>query len=223
MLEFLKRQKKPVSNASTVPVSASAPAPAASRGVPATGAIGSFPRPREVIVFGAEMDQETILARELLTQRGTAHRYIDVTHDETVRYELRKKTGSRDLPQIFLDEIPIGDFQALRQIEYRGDLDRLLAGQLDPRALANPVEDERGDLSGRDAETLRRRLRDGDILSLTFTSGGGFDVWAEIYGNPPQVYYEGTPRPIEELERIVGEIVGLVEGGQARFAWADED
>ena len=164
-----------------------------------------------------------MLARELLTQRGTAHRYIDVTHDETVRHELRKKTGSRDLPQIFLDEIPIGDFQALRQIEYRGDLDRLLAGVLDPRALTKATADERGDLSGRDAETLRRRLRDGDILSLTFTVGGGFDVWAEIYANPPQVYYEGAQYPIEELERVVSEIVALVESGEARFAWADED
>jgi glutaredoxin 3 len=206
MLEFLKRQKKPAANAS-----------------PAAGATASLPRPREIIVFGAEMDQETIMARELLTQRGTAHRYVDVTHDETVRHELRKKTGSRDLPQIFLDEVPIGDFQALRQIEYRGDLDRLLTGALDPRNLSKGTEDERGDLSGSDAETLRRRLRDGDILSLTFTSGGGFDVWAEIYANPPQVYYEGTPHPIDELERVVGEIVALVESGQARFAWAEED
>lgn len=221
MLEFLRRQKKSGANASEA--SASAPGPEPSRGSPLPGAIASLPRPREIIVFGAELDQETMLARELLAQRGTAHRYIDVTHDETVRHELRKKTGSRDLPQIFLDEIPIGDFQALRQIEYRGDLDRLLSGGLDPRALNKETADERGDLSGRDAETLHRRLRDGDILSLTFTGGGGFDVWAEIYANPPQVYYEGAQYPIEELGRVVSEIVALVESGEARFAWADED
>jgi len=210
MLDFLKKKPK-------APASAPAAAPAS----PAGGA--SFPKPREVIVFGAELDQETTFARELLSHRGTAHRYIDVTNDETVRHELRKKTGSRELPQIFLDENPIGDYQALRQIEYRGDLDRLLDGTLDPRALGRPAADERGDLEGRDAETFRRRLRDGEVLSLTFTGGGGFDVWAEVYGNPPQVYYEGTPLPIAELERVVGEIVSLVERGEARFAWADDD
>jgi len=215
MLGFLKRKPK----------AEGAPSPAAASSPSATGPAGgaSFPKPREVIVFGAELDQETTFARELLSQRGTTHRYIDVTHDETVRHELRKKTGSRDLPQIFLDETPIGDYQALRQIEYRGDLDRLLAGTLDPRALSQPAADERGDLEGRDAETFRRRLRDGEVLTLTFTGGGGFDVWAEIYANPPQVFYEGAPLPIAELERVVTELVTLVESGQARFAWADDD
>ena len=214
MLDFLKR--KPKAAPASPPASDRAPAAA-----PAGGA--AFPKPREVIVFGAELDQETTFARELLSQRGTKHRYIDVTHDETVRHELRKKTGSRELPQIFLDETPIGDYQALRQIEYRGDLDRLLEGQLDPRALHQPAADERGDLEGRDAETFRRRLRDGEVLTLTFTGGGGFDVWAEIYANPPQVYDEGAPLPVAELERVVTEIVGLVERGEARFAWANDD
>ena len=211
MLDFLKKKPK-----------APTPSPAPARSAPETSG-GAFPKPREVIVFGGELDQETTMARELLTQRGTAHRFIDVTHDETVRHELRKKTGSRELPQIFLDETPIGDYQALRQIEYRGDLDRLLDGKLDPRALNQPAADERGELEGRDAETFRRRLREGEVLSLTFTGGGGFDVWAEIYANPPQVFYEGAPLPIAELERVVAEIVGLVESGQARFAWADDD
>jgi len=215
MLGFLKRKPK----AEEASSSAAASSPSAT--APSGGA--SFPKPREVIVFGAELDQETTFARELLSQRGTTHRYIDVTHDETVRHELRKKTGSRDLPQIFLDETPIGDYQALRQIEYRGDLDRLLSGALDPKALAKKDADERGDLSGRDAETFRRRLRDGEVLTLTFTGGGGFDVWAEIYANPPQVFYEGAPLPIAELERVVTEVVTLVESGQARFAWADDD
>jgi glutaredoxin 3 len=206
MLGFLKGKKK------NDPAAAPSPTAAA-----------ALPRPREIIVFGGELDQETTMARELLTQRGTHHRFIDVTHDETVRHELRKKTGSRELPQIFLDETPIGDFQALRQIEYRGDLDRLLSGALDPKALGKPAADERGDLEGRDADTFRRRLRDGEVLSLHFTGGGGFDVWAEIYGNPPQVYYEGAPYPIAELDRVVGEIIGLVERGEARFEWAADD
>jgi glutaredoxin 3 len=218
MLGFLRRKKN-----DREPQPAGSASATASGGSPAAGAGSALPRPREIIVFGAELDQETTLARELLTHRGTNHRYIDVTHDETVRHELRKKTGSRELPQIFLDETPIGDYQALRQIEYRGDLDRLLTGALDPRALKQAPDDERGDLSGRDLETFRRRLRDGEVLSLTFTGGGGFDVWAEIYGNPPQVYYEGTPHPIAELDRIVNEIVGLLESGQARFAWAEDD
>jgi glutaredoxin 3 len=221
MLGFLKPKKKSGAPGAGGSTASAKPGPA---GTGVAGTQGSsLPRPREVIVFGAELDQETTLALELLTQRGTAHRFIDVTHDETVRHELRKKTGSRELPQIFLDETPIGDYQALRQIEYRGDLDRLLTGALDPRALAQATADDRGDLSRRDAETFRRRLRDGEVLSLTFVDGGGFDVWAEIYANPPQVYYEGVPHPIAELDRIVGELVALIEGGQARFAWAEDD
>lgn len=156
-------------------------------------------RPRQLIVYGAELDQETTLARELLDGRGIRYRYVDVTHDEGQRYYVRKHTSSKALPQLFLDEVPIGDFQALHQIEYRGDLE------------------------GRDFDTFRRRLRDGEVLAVTTRDGGTFDVWAEVFANPPRIYYEGAPHPLEELDRVVREIVGLVEPGGASFVWKDDD
>lgn len=208
MLDLFKRKKT---------ATATVAEPAAGAGSAAAA------RPRQLIVYGAELDQETTLARELLDGRGICYRYVDVTHDEGQRHFVRKHTNSKALPQLFLDEVPIGDFQALRQIEYRGDLDRLLGGEIEPGDLAGEEADDRGDLAGHDFDTFRRRLRDGEVLSVTTGDGGTFDVWAEVFANPPRVYYEGTPHPIEELDRIVRELVGLVERGAASFVWKDDD
>jgi glutaredoxin len=173
-------------------------------------------------LFGGELDQETTLARELLDGRAIPYTYVEVTDDETTRHWLRKKTGSSSLPQLFLDEIPIGDYGALREIDYRGDLDKLLSGEIHPSALKREQADETPDASGRDADTIRERLRQGEMLGLTLPDGSSFDTWAEPYANPPQVYYEGTPHPIAELDRIVGQIVAHIEKG-ARFTWREDD
>lgn len=73
-------------------------------------------------------------------------------------------------------------------------------------------------------QQMRERLRQGDALEVT-TGGGTFEVWAEIYANPPTVYYQGEPHPISELDDIIKEIVEGVGRGEYRCRWisADDD
>jgi hypothetical protein len=67
---------------------------------------------------------------------------------------------------------------------------------------------------------VRARLRRGDVLSLTTPDGETFDTWAEIYANPPQVYYRGEPRPLEHLDVVVEEIAALLEDARTEAAWS---
>ncbi|MDA2913609.1 hypothetical protein MYX77_06565 [Acidobacteriia bacterium AH_259_A11_L15] len=68
------------------------------------------------------------------------------------------------------------------------------------------------------AEEIKRRLRLGDYLELSSTAGT-YEVWAEPYGNPPQVFYEGEPYPIEELDFVVGKILQSLQGAEVRARW----
>ncbi len=68
------------------------------------------------------------------------------------------------------------------------------------------------------AEEIRKRLREGDYLELS-SAAGTFEVWAEPFGNPPQVFYEGEPYPLAELDTVVGKILKALQSGEVRARW----
>ena len=68
------------------------------------------------------------------------------------------------------------------------------------------------------AEEIKRRLREGDYLELS-SSAGTFEVWAEPFGNPPQVFYEGEPYPLAQLDVVVGKILESLQSGDVRARW----
>lgn len=66
-------------------------------------------------------------AKDLLEAKGIAYQEIDVTGDPETRTWLRKATGQRTVPQVFIGERACGGFTDLRALERRGELDRLVA------------------------------------------------------------------------------------------------
>jgi hypothetical protein len=68
------------------------------------------------------------------------------------------------------------------------------------------------------AEEIKRRLREGDYLELS-DAGGTFEVWAEPFGSPPQVFYEGEAYPMAELDQVVAKILDCLRGGEVRARW----
>lgn len=66
-------------------------------------------------------------AKELLRERGIAFEEIDVTGDDHKRAWLREATGRHTVPQIFIDDRPIGGYTALERLDRSGELSRLLA------------------------------------------------------------------------------------------------
>lgn len=70
-------------------------------------------------------------------------------------------------------------------------------------------------------EAVRQRLKEGKFLEVT-TGGGAFEVWAEPFGNPPSVFYEGERFPIEDLDRIVDRILADLATGQVRCRWVED-
>ena len=67
-----------------------------------------------------------IRAKSLLKSRGIQYEEIDVTGDSAARAWLVQATGRRTVPQIFIDDEPIGGFDDLRALDMSGELSRKL-------------------------------------------------------------------------------------------------
>ncbi|MHC4959605.1 MAG: hypothetical protein ACYTGN_14660 [Planctomycetota bacterium] len=70
--------------------------------------------------------------------------------------------------------------------------------------------------------SIKERLLAGDILRILFADGVGFDVWAEKYANPPQVFFEGKPLPIDQLDEVRSRCAVLGVSRRARHQGALE-
>jgi glutaredoxin 3 len=67
-------------------------------------------------------------AERLLAQKGVAFEQVDATGDPELRRWLAEATGRSTVPQIFIDDEPIGGYDDLRALDRSGRLDELLAG-----------------------------------------------------------------------------------------------
>jgi GrxC family glutaredoxin len=64
-------------------------------------------------------------AKRLLAARGIAFVDIDITNTPALEQEVIARTGQRTVPQIFIDNKPIGGFVELARMAAKGELDHL--------------------------------------------------------------------------------------------------
>lgn len=63
-------------------------------------------------------------AKSLLDRKKIAYEEVDVTSDDAVRDWLVEKTGRTTVPQIFIDDEPIGGYTDLAALDSKGELDK---------------------------------------------------------------------------------------------------
>jgi glutaredoxin 3 len=66
-------------------------------------------------------------AKALLDQKGLPYDEIALDDDPAFRQRIRELTGGWTVPQILIDESPIGGYTELRRLDLDGRLDALLA------------------------------------------------------------------------------------------------
>jgi glutaredoxin 3 len=66
-------------------------------------------------------------AKALLEQKGLPYDEIALDDDPAFRQRIRELTGGWTVPQILIDESPIGGYTELRRLDLDGRLDALLA------------------------------------------------------------------------------------------------
>ena len=78
-------------------------------------------------IYGSETCSFCMAARMLLKKKGLDYEDIPIGGDEELRRRIEELSGQRTVPQIFIDDRPIGGFDELYELEKSGDLDRLMA------------------------------------------------------------------------------------------------
>ena len=86
--------------------------------------------PAKVDVYSTSYCPYCRAAERLLSAKGVAFELHDVTHDPDKRHWLVEATGLTTVPQIFINDQPVGGFTDLQALDRRGELEPLLARDL---------------------------------------------------------------------------------------------
>jgi len=79
-----------------------------------------------IVIYGNETCAHCAAARMLLTKKRLSFDDIKISGDAKLREEMLRLSGSRSVPQIFINDQLIGGFAELNALDKGGDLDRLL-------------------------------------------------------------------------------------------------
>jgi glutaredoxin 3 len=80
-----------------------------------------------VVMYTTQYCPFCVRAKALLRHKGVTFEEIDVGADEAVREKMVEASGRRTVPQIFINDVPVGGFDDLKVLDDQGELDRLLA------------------------------------------------------------------------------------------------
>ncbi len=81
----------------------------------------------KVVMYGTAYCPYCSAARMLLKKKNIDYEDLSIMDDGEHRAEMENKSGRRTVPQIFIDDRPIGGFDDLYELDRRGELDRMLA------------------------------------------------------------------------------------------------
>lgn len=82
-------------------------------------------KPR-IRMYGSEFCGYCMAARTLLKRKGLEYEEIPVAGDPALRRQMEEESGGYTVPQIFIDDVPIGGFDELNALDKSGELDRML-------------------------------------------------------------------------------------------------
>lgn len=80
----------------------------------------------KIVIYGNETCAHCAAARMLLTKKRLSFDDIKISGDDELSEEMLRLSGSRSVPQIFVNDLLIGGFDELSALDKSGDLDRLV-------------------------------------------------------------------------------------------------
>lgn len=79
-----------------------------------------------VVIYTTRLCPYCLLARRLLEANGVVYEEIAIDDDVSLRDEVAQRSGQRTVPQIFVDDRPIGGYSQLVTLKRTGQLNRVL-------------------------------------------------------------------------------------------------
>jgi glutaredoxin 3 len=81
----------------------------------------------DVIVYSSAHCPYCVMAKQLLERKGVAYKEIRVDLEPAKREEMMQKSKQRTVPQIFINDQPVGGYTDLLAIDRANKLDQMLA------------------------------------------------------------------------------------------------
>lgn len=80
----------------------------------------------EIMIYTTPFCPFCFRAKDLLDSKGIDFTEIDVMMNADLRQEMAKNAGSHTVPQIFVDDVHLGDCEEIFRLEAQGELDAKL-------------------------------------------------------------------------------------------------
>jgi glutaredoxin 3 len=80
----------------------------------------------QVVIYTTNYCPYCTGAKALLRSKKVQFEEIDITHDAEKRAEMERLSQRWTVPQIFIDDLPVGGYDDARSLDAAGELDRLL-------------------------------------------------------------------------------------------------
>ena len=80
----------------------------------------------KIEIYGNEYCGICIAACMLLKKKGLNYEYIATSPDKPALAEMQERSGRSSVPQIFINDVSIGGFDELYELEESGALNKLL-------------------------------------------------------------------------------------------------
>jgi glutaredoxin 3 len=81
----------------------------------------------KVVIYTKSYCPYCVRAKYLLNKKGAAYEEIDVTNDPATQEAMSQRAeGRKTVPQIFINDKPIGGCDDLYALDAKGELDKLL-------------------------------------------------------------------------------------------------
>lgn len=87
----------------------------------------TFTMPASVRIYTTLLCGYCRAAERLLDRKQVPYQNVDVSRDPTTRRWLLEQTGHTSVPQVFINDRPVGGYSDLQALDDGGELDRLLA------------------------------------------------------------------------------------------------
>jgi len=79
-----------------------------------------------IIIYTSNACGYCNMAKQLLESKNAKYSEVRIDLDENQRAAMMERSGRRTVPQIFIDDLHIGGFDELKELENAGKLDSLL-------------------------------------------------------------------------------------------------
>ncbi len=179
---------------------------------------GLKPEDRLVVIYATPDEQDDVDAIEkILDGVETEVRHNDLRREPQTARQLAKLTGVMVPPYVFINGRHWGNRYDLESLAVSGDLPNVVANLLEDisdeaRRIGHLHQSFSDEIS---VKNIIERWRQGHILCVD-----DLDAWFEVDRDGTEhFYYQGGPRPVDDMMAVAEEIVSAVEGDEYEAIW----